>query len=674
MRLMTKGNIFFFCMVSSVDFFLLTTVCFPFFRDLLTIRNYFRYLQTLRLTTNIKKKRIRRVKSKFLYKFHAFRFLRYKSYVGSVTSVRYFFHAAFLNHYAAIKNSGFFLTLNQVSNFSNALVTRSLLTAKQVNSFFDRLPLPALRFQNVRLTRRATSPRLFLEKNEKTDQYHFLEGNTGGENRSKNFFFFNTHYYYFVKPAPVKNKKIKKLKFFHFTLLKFKFAQKFIKKKKQSLFFMTFFKKLAKSFKSFSQLSLNFGRLCFKRSLWLSTKFEHLRLIRMHRPLFREKKKIGVSPIFSSFRHRIQFCVLVNMVRDTVSTLSLFFYKLSLNASVRFVSKWNAFFLTSNTGFLFTSVLDIYLNLSAQGRANFKREFYSFSTRNELEKRFLKKYFFFNNIEYYNEQEDKFDQLIAEPHCLQFDSARMAYAFFIADISAAEMRSNVNVQKHYWTRLSSIDADLNIRRIRFKPGYSIIWREARAVLKVNLNFRLRYQHQLTSRLLKYKKIIKTKLYAIAHLNFLNLIIKSKFFPDFSSSLLFLQSGLVSLNGKSCTNEDAQIFIGDLIQLTVLLKYYITYKNLFAEVLEKKKRLDRFVKGTQTKLFDSSSFQKERNYPRWIMHNKNLLDDIPKFLEVDFYSLSCFFLYEPFLWVDFSPNEFYFLKFSVINLYNWKYIN
>jgi hypothetical protein len=60
-------------------------------------------------------------------------------------------------------------------------------------------------------------------------------------------------------------------------------------------------------------------------------------------------------------------------------------------------------------------------------------------------------------------------------------------------------------------------------------------------------------------------------------------------------------------------------------------------------------------------------------PKWILYSKNIIDDVPSFLEVDYFTLSLLVLYEPFNWNDVSNYNLLEQKFSIINLYNWKYI-
>jgi hypothetical protein len=58
---------------------------------------------------------------------------------------------------------------------------------------------------------------------------------------------------------------------------------------------------------------------------------------------------------------------------------------------------------------------------------------------------------------------------------------------------------------------------------------------------------------------------------------INILIKAKFFLDFSNSLYFIRNKNVFLNGFLCLNPFLQTYPNDLIQFFVHIKYYIIYK-------------------------------------------------------------------------------------------------
>ena len=65
--------------------------------------------------------------------------------------------------------------------------------------------------------------------------------------------------------------------------------------------------------------------------------------------------------------------------------------------------------------------------------------------------------------------------------------------------------------------------------------------------------------------------------------------------------------------------------------------------------------------------------KSHVYPDWILYEQNVEDDVSKYLEIDFFSLSILIIYEPFFINDLNLHNLYHVKHNVINMYNWKYI-
>jgi hypothetical protein len=200
-----------------------------------------------------------------------------------------------------------------------------------------------------------------------------------------------------------------------------------------------------------------------------------------------------------------------------------------------------------------------------------------------------------------------------------------------------------------------------------------LWREARAVFKEILNLNFKYQHRLTKLLLKFNKIIKFKLFILTEMTLRNIVTRSRFFFDWNTSEFFINQGLFFVNGCSCYNYSTQLYVGDLVQMLVHAKYYILYKWLSSWNIRKKLKLK--IK-TKKKLNISNSDEdktKTKVFPTWVLFNRNLTDDSAKFLEIDFFTLSVFIIYEPLSWKDLNPYSAIWTRYSVANMYNWKYI-
>jgi ribosomal 50S subunit-recycling heat shock protein len=212
-----------------------------------------------------------------------------------------------------------------------------------------------------------------------------------------------------------------------------------------------------------------------------------------------------------------------------------------------------------------------------------------------------------------------------------------------------------------------------IKKIQFKPGYSSMWRGFRSLLKTSLNISFRYQHQLTKYLLKFNKIIRNRLYYLFEMQLDNILTLSKFFPDRSWSNFFITEGAIFINGAKTKNYLEQVFVNDFIQLAVSCKYYITYRWLMTWQITKKNKF-KYRLNKKWNVRHADDKQKSKNLPLWLLKNKNLNEDVPLYSEVDYFTLSCFIITEPFFFNDIDAISFLSKPFSIINLFNWKYIN
>jgi hypothetical protein len=108
-------------------------------------------------------------------------------------------------------------------------------------------------------------------------------------------------------------------------------------------------------------------------------------------------------------------------------------------------------------------------------------------------------------------------------------------------------------------------------------------------------------------------------------------------------------------------------------LIISLKYYILYKWFLNWEFKKTLRLRHIAKKKLIVRQNADEKTKSHLLPKWILFSKNSFSDVSKYLEIDYFTLSVFILYEPFLWSDINPFTYVDTKFGVINLYNWKYI-
>jgi hypothetical protein len=153
-----------------------------------------------------------------------------------------------------------------------------------------------------------------------------------------------------------------------------------------------------------------------------------------------------------------------------------------------------------------------------------------------------------------------------------------------------------------------------------------------------------------------------------------LLLNSKFVTDLELSKELINSSFTFINGVLISNPNIQLFKGDFIQLVVHLKYYIVYRWILNWNIWKKIRLAKLARSKFKKKQNSLTKQKSFNIPNWVLLSRIKQSDIPKYLEVDFFTLSSFIVYEPFILSDFNPQTILESRTEIFNLYNWKYIN
>ena len=214
-----------------------------------------------------------------------------------------------------------------------------------------------------------------------------------------------------------------------------------------------------------------------------------------------------------------------------------------------------------------------------------------------------------------------------------------------------------------------------IRRIKFKPGYSRIWRKARTSLQTLMFLKFRYQHRLTRYLHRFYRII---LWSDVHrsasaISLHTLLVRSRFTCDTSWGLELLSNDFVYLNGFLVNNPRVGLFKGDLLQLLVHIKFYIVYKWQKNLTIIKKARLKKFAKIKFKPKTTRMGADRNYTYPNWILTLKFLESDVPSYAEVDYFTLSLFIVYNPFLLNHYYNYDEDFVVPKVIRSYNWKYV-
>ena len=153
-------------------------------------------------------------------------------------------------------------------------------------------------------------------------------------------------------------------------------------------------------------------------------------------------------------------------------------------------------------------------------------------------------------------------------------------------------------------------------------------------------------------------------------NFLFVIlIQSQFFFFIKDVDFFLKNKFIYVNNKNISKKFFEVKINDYIRV-IKSKSYYRYIIRIRKFFKKKISKIKYRQWLSYKLREKNIFKR-----RWLPNflNKFLFYkyDIPKYLEVDFFSLTVFYLYSE--KNIFYKNRFFFMfiSFYMIRTYNWK---
>ena len=214
---------------------------------------------------------------------------------------------------------------------------------------------------------------------------------------------------------------------------------------------------------------------------------------------------------------------------------------------------------------------------------------------------------------------------------------------------------------------------LKVQRVRFKPGYGRIWRQARASIREILNIPSRYQYRLTPKLQTRYTQGRYLLKPYSSLSLDYLLMASHLIPDcwVMDSLLAAKS--IFLNGLLTQNPRVRVFLSDFIQLTINLKFFITLKWLRNWSELRQKRVTRAFYSKYRPSGTDKGFRFARPLPNWFFDLRFSYRSVPQILEVDFFTLSIFVIHDKLSSDPTEPVRANLYDASVLNMYNWKYI-
>ena len=185
-----------------------------------------------------------------------------------------------------------------------------------------------------------------------------------------------------------------------------------------------------------------------------------------------------------------------------------------------------------------------------------------------------------------------------------------------------------------------------------------------------------YQQQLTKYLTRFSWAARSYAFSQSDSAFDRVVVYSRLLPDMNSFTIFFEASLLSLNGRVATNRTGLLLPNDFIQITVSVWYYVLYRWVANWTAQRNKRFRRLVfrKGLASR-YKLMKTRKTRSYytPNWIYNVRFDIVDVKPYLEVDYFSLSAFVLYDPYVTDYTTPTDFADVRVNTYRLYNWKYL-
>lgn len=110
--------------------------------------------------------------------------------------------------------------------------------------------------------------------------------------------------------------------------------------------------------------------------------------------------------------------------------------------------------------------------------------------------------------------------------------------------------------------------EVRLSRIKFKPGYSRLWRDARLAVKDLIGLKFIYQKQLTKYILRFYKNYSKGTFIGQELKLNKISIYSRIVPDDSTFQLLFNSNFVYVNGKLPIKNTIICVKNDFIQFII----------------------------------------------------------------------------------------------------------
>lgn len=205
--------------------------------------------------------------------------------------------------------------------------------------------------------------------------------------------------------------------------------------------------------------------------------------------------------------------------------------------------------------------------------------------------------------------------------------------------------------------------------IKVRQGLYLRWYR----LNYNLLFCKRFRNKKLNKVFNQSfggSFIKQKI--LTELNIVNVLLRSHFIYLYTDAVRCVQAELVTVNGYIVSDINYSCKEFDRVAFIISKPYFSYFREAFSSSISKEYRATYYYYTNSQLSLKKFKTPKTRNpkWPRKIIWERT---DIPKYLEVDFLTMTSVIVYEPYR----SPDFFiYFNKYHNLptrRMFNWKYL-
>lgn len=152
-----------------------------------------------------------------------------------------------------------------------------------------------------------------------------------------------------------------------------------------------------------------------------------------------------------------------------------------------------------------------------------------------------------------------------------------------------------------------------------------------------------------------------------------ILLRCKIVYLIEDSYNLIKGGCVFINGVVCYNVNYIVKLHDRIQFMLSKSLHLQHRELLSNALVKYKKLPAYVYSRYSGKNKFEMVHRDVS-ARWPLKALWVKHDIPRYLEVDYITMTIFVLYYPLYLKDIFPYYYLHIKFLSARCYNWRFFH